>query len=128
MRCIEDRKRISNRCGTAGYIAPEVFTEDWTEIWSADIANVTKTDVFSFGIMMYATTLRKNPFYSEIDEDMSSVYRRNARGLVPLTDMAGRSDELQSLILGLCAKDPRKRFSSSEALAHPWFSADLALS
>jgi serine/threonine protein kinase len=124
---IMDKKRVSQRCGTGGYIAPEVFREAWaTEVGAMEfgaekVANITKTDAFSFGMMVYTILFGKNPF---VDVDEESTYRRNARGLLSFAKMGGRSDELQSLLAGLCAKNPRHRYSSSDAYAHEWFSSD----
>jgi len=39
-------------------------------------------------------------------------------------DMEGRSAELKSFLSGVCAKHPHRRYTSSDALADPWFSAD----
>ena len=57
-------------------------------------------------------------------ETSTSTLERNARALLPPSIMATRSDELQYLLSGLCAKNPHQRFSTSEALAAPWLSAD----
>jgi serine/threonine protein kinase len=119
---IADGKRLSQRCGTGGYIAPEVFQRDWPQKWRTETAaDLAKTDMFSFGMLVYATAFGDNPF---ADKSLDRMYRRNARGLLPLANMAGRSDELQSLLSGLCAKDPRRRLSGSETLLHPWFDSD----
>jgi serine/threonine protein kinase len=121
---IMDKERISARCGTVGYIAPEVFREDWRmQLEEEPVTNVLKIDVFSFGIMIYTAVFGRNPFVdTDATEHASRV--RNARGLVSFANMGGRSKALQSLLSGLCAKDRRQRYSSSEALAHPWFSSD----
>jgi hypothetical protein len=121
---IADGKRLSQRCGTGGYIAPELFQQDWPKKWRTETAaDLAKTDMFSFGMLVYATAFGHNPF-GENAKNKTYLYRRNARGLLPLANMAGRSDELQSLLSGLCAKDPRQRLSSSETLLHPWFDSD----
>jgi serine/threonine protein kinase len=111
---------MSRRCGTGGFIAPEMFCRTWTEAFHKEsITNITKIDAFSFGMLIYTAVFGNNPL---LDRTLNATYQRNARALIPLADMAGRSDELQSLLLGLCAKNIHQRFSSSEALAAPWFS------
>merc|ERR1719482_2061520 len=107
---------MSSRCGTVGFVAPEMFRLDWDRHLEAEeaVANVTKIDVFSFGMMVYATVFGENPL---IDTTQNSTYARNARCLLPLLNMGGRSDDLQYALHGLCAKNPRERYSSSEALA-----------
>jgi serine/threonine protein kinase len=120
---IADRKRLSQRCGTGGFIAPEIFQADWTMTSRTETAtNLTKIDVFSFGMMIYATVFGHNPF---LGEALSSTYRMNARALLSFASMADHSVELQALLSRLCAKDYRHRFSSAEALAHPWLGSDL---
>ena len=54
----------------------------------------------------------------------TSTLRRNVRASLVPAIMASRSDELQYLLYGLCAKNPHQRFSTSEALAAPWLSSD----
>jgi serine/threonine protein kinase len=115
-----DMERISNRCGTGGYIAPEVLCREWTEDCQREsITGITKVDVFSFGMLIYSIAFGNNPFY---DTTLEMTYRRNARCLLSLSNMEGRSEELQSLLYGVCAKNPRERLSSSGAFAHRWFS------
>jgi hypothetical protein len=121
-----DKKKMSSRCGTGGFVAPEMFRNDWsTTVSDRTVDEVIKIDVFSFGMMIYTAVFGKNPFF---DATVHSTYQRNARGLLPLANMGGRSDELQTLLSGLCTKDTRRRYSSSEALAHPWFSSNREVS
>ena len=119
---IMDKESMSSRCGTGGFVAPEMFRNDWDRQLEEEeaVANVTKIDVFSFGMMVYATVFGENPF---IDTTLYWTYARNARCLLPLSNMGGRSDDLQNVLRGLCAKHPSMRYSSSEAFADPWFSS-----
>jgi calcium/calmodulin-dependent protein kinase I len=119
---IKDKKNMSRRCGTGGYIAPEMFHERWTNEWmNVSVKDLTKVDVFSFGMLLYVTAFGNNPFF---DASPALTYKRNSRGLLSLTDMGGRSDPFKSLLSGLCATNPRRRLSSKEARADPWFSSD----
>merc|ERR1719440_1351620 len=53
---VMDTKTISQRCGTGGFIAPEIFQADWaTKLSKSTVTNITKIDVFSFGMLMYTT-------------------------------------------------------------------------
>jgi serine/threonine protein kinase len=123
-----DRKSMSRRCGTGGYIAPEMFRNDWpVKSSSQTVINITKIDVFSFGMLLYETALGTNPFKAD-DASWDTKLRGTSRASLSVANMAGQSDELQHLLFGLCAKNPCKRFSSSEALAHPWFSSDNGVS
>lgn len=117
-----NKNKMSLRCGTGGFVAPEMFQHNWPVVSAEEtVTNLTKIDVFSFGMTLYTIVFGKNPF---LDTTLDSTYLRNARGLISFANMGGRSDELQSLLSGLCAKDPRERYSSPEALAHPWFSVE----
>jgi serine/threonine protein kinase len=118
---IMDEEKMSSRCGTLGFVAPEILGQDWALHLEEEetVTNVTKIDVFSFGITVYATVFGKNPF---IDKTPHLTHVRNARCLLPLSNMGGRSYDLQSLLHGLCAKNPCQRYSSSDAFADPWFS------
>jgi serine/threonine protein kinase len=119
---VNDIENMSRRCGTCGFIAPEMFSRTWTKACREEsVTNITKIDAFSFGMLLYKAVFGQNPF---MDRTELATSRRNARALLPLADMAGRSDELQHLLLGLCAKDRHQRFSSSQALAAPWFATD----
>ena len=118
---IMDKENMSSRCGTGGFVAPEMFRSHWDRhLEEETVDNVTKIDVFSFGMMVYATVFGENPF---IDTTLNWTYARNARCLMPLSNMGGRSDDLQYVLRGLCAKNPRQRYSSSDAFAHPWCSS-----
>jgi serine/threonine protein kinase len=118
---IMDKENMSSRCGTGGFVAPEMLGLDWDRHLEEEaVANVAKIDVFSFGMMVYATAFGENPF---IDTTLTWTYARNAHCLLPLSNMGGLSDDLQNVLHGLCAKNPRQRSSSSEALADPWFSS-----
>ena len=119
---------MSRRCGTGGYVAPEVFRMDWTvKSSSHEVIYITKTDVFSFGMLLYETVLGTNPFKAD-DASLDTKLRGTSRASLSVANMAGQSDELQHLLFGLCAKNPCQRFSSSDALAHPWFSSDKGVS
>jgi serine/threonine protein kinase len=119
---VTDTENMSRHCGTSGFIAPELLYRKWTRaLVQASVTSLTKIDAFSYGILIYTAVFGKNPF---MDEEKNLLYRNNARAVLPLAEMAGRSDELQHLLVGLCAKYPHHRFTSAEALAAPWFSTD----
>jgi serine/threonine protein kinase len=119
---VSDKKKLSQRVGTCGYVAPEILRKDWIEECTQEtVTNVTKIDAFSFGMTIYAVAFGRNPF---VDETEQLTVQRNARCLLSFAKMDGRSEELASLLSGLCAKSPRQRCSTSEALAHPWFASE----
>ena len=85
---VMDKEKMSSRCGSGGFVAPEMFREDWLQQMEEEtVTNATKLDVFSFGMTVYATVFGENPF---IDTTLHSTYVRNARCLLPLSNMRGR--------------------------------------
>jgi serine/threonine protein kinase len=116
---IPDKEMLSQRCGSCGFVAPEMLRNDWMQQaeWGTD-RTITKIDVFSFGMTIYGAIFGRNPFE---DETEKLTFLRNARCLISFADMRGRSEELRTLLEGLCAKNPEARYTSSEAFAHPWF-------
>ena len=117
-----DLKTMSRRCGTRGFIAPEMLSPNWTEHLQAEtVTNITKIDVFSFGMLIYTAIFGNNPL---VDVTSTPRLQRNVRDLLSPSIMASRSDELHYLLSGLCAENPQQRFSTPEALAAPWFSSD----
>jgi serine/threonine protein kinase len=120
---ITDKDKMSTRCGTGGFVAPEIFQTDWpAQVREDKVTDLTKIDVFSFGMMTYTIIFGKNPFSAST---LDGTYLRNARCLLSFEEMGERfSAELQSFLSGICARDPKRRFSSSKACAHLWLSGD----
>jgi serine/threonine protein kinase len=119
---------LSSRCGSPGFIAPELFREHVEladlEMTAEGALTITKIDVFSFGMLISTVLTGRNPFRGETHAD---TYRNNAElsydpGL-HFRAVNTISDQLRSLLTGVCAPDPRMRYSASEASAHPWFSS-----
>ena len=112
-----DLKNMSRRCGTAGFIAPEMLSPNWIKHLQAEtVTTITKIDAFSFGMLIYTAIFGNNPLV-----DVTWI---STSTLLSPSIMASRSDELHYLLSGLCTKNPHERFSTSEALAAPWFSSD----
>jgi serine/threonine protein kinase len=122
---VADTDALSTRCGTPGYVAPEMLDPSWDAGFFRDRTAVTKIDMFSFGAMIYAAVVGRNPL---IGASKNSTLRRNRRGLLSIPSENGAfqslSDELQAFLRKLCAIDPSERFSSSEASLHPWLLGD----
>jgi serine/threonine protein kinase len=116
----------SLRGGTPGYMAPELF-RDSPYTWPSQLTpessiNITKIDVFSFGLVISTMLTGANPFHGDT---YAATYRNNAElkydpglhfGEVNIISAA-----LRSLLCSLCERDPCKRYSAAEAASHPWF-------
>lgn len=58
---------LFSRCGTPGYIAPEILSSDkYNE----------KVDVYSGGIILYILLTLKNPFFDEKSDDVLFCNKR----------------------------------------------------
>jgi hypothetical protein len=121
-----DWNAISQRCGSPGYIAPEIFEKKWTVSSAAPedthVANVLKTDIFSFGMLIYATAIGVNPL---VGWTVTSTSQNNARGLKIGEEVSCLSDELQDLLKKFTTRYPEERCSIFDSVDHPWFTKDI---
>jgi serine/threonine protein kinase len=125
----DERDIIAKRCGTRGYMAPEMFEEHWKIAFSAPLEdpllateNILKTDIFSYGLLIYCMALGKNPL---IAASATETCRRNARGIIETGDASRLSGDLQDLLKWSIARSPLDRCSIFEAADHTWFHADM---
>ena len=113
--------------GTPGFIAPEVFRDDFSaeqsDSTAEGAANFSKIDVFSFGLLMATVLTGRNPFQGETAEE---TIKKNAEleysPRVHFREVNIITESLRVLLSAICARDPRQRPSATEAAAHPWFS------
>jgi calcium/calmodulin-dependent protein kinase I len=100
--------------GTPAYCAPERLNEEQES---------KAVDMWSLGCILYFLLFGVPPFYSQKedeeecdDEIIGSVMAAN------ITFPEGRaiSDMAKDLLLRLLEKDPTKRITAEEVLAHPW--------
>jgi serine/threonine-protein kinase len=115
-----------SRCGSPGYMAPELFQDPWPPQAMAESAlNVTKLDVFSFGLLLSTMLTGRNPYAADTHSEM---YRNNAQlkydPWIHFSEVNIISMALRSLLCSVCAPDPLKRFTAAEAAAHTWFQGD----
>mmetsp|Transcript_138448 Transcript_138448/g.442500 ORF Transcript_138448/g.442500 Transcript_138448/m.442500 type:complete len:726 (-) Transcript_138448:463-2640(-) len=109
------RKQMMQRAGTAFYMAPEMI-----QVGRYD----QKADMFSIGAILSELLTGWHPFYTPEVDDTESVHAKiTAPGAVrlPRQTFANTSREAVDLCQRLLEKDPRRRLSAGQALAHPWF-------
>jgi len=104
---IKNKEVIFDQCGTPAYIAPEILRNEGFQGYSADI--------WSAGIVLYAMVQGRVPFFTKEVQDLYLLITKS-----PYTPLQGSSPELEDLISKILEKDPSKRISSEQILAHPW--------
>lgn len=104
---------LRGRCGTPGYVAPEVLTAGSGSGYS------NKVDLFSTGVTLYVMLCGYEPFYGENEQELIET---NKRGEIDFNekDWKNISPEARDLVLKLTAVNPGHRISAKEALQHPW--------
>jgi serine/threonine protein kinase len=119
---IRDTHRVYARCGTPGYLAPEIFVElDGKNIYE-------KCDMFSLGCVFYymlfkapffpgidhQDVLRQNRYFNLDNQAVETIANEctNPHGLIPKNALL--------LLAELLDLRPSDRISSSEAMDHPY--------
>lgn len=113
--------RTSVRCGTPGFIAPEVFQ---TSEKDTPKRITTKLDVFSLGVVFHQIVYGILPYGCD---DQNTVLERNAHDVRHEVDSIA-DQELENidalvgdLISGMLQGNPQRRFTIEECLCHPYF-------
>lgn len=107
---INKHKMLSEKTGTAYYIAPEVINNCYNE----------KCDMWSCGVILYILLCGCPPFSAETDEEIFNkikigkyIYKGKVWDEI--------SQEAKELVKELMTKDIDKRLSAEQALNHVWF-------
>lgn len=108
---MSDRDEMRRRCGSPGYIAPEML---------AGLPYDERVDSFSLGVVAYQLLVGATPFDAE---SIQATIKLNMTADLPLAPLEKMSVKAQLLIADLCARDPDDRLHSSEYLSHPWMRA-----
>uniref|UniRef100_A0AAZ3RY98 Protein kinase domain-containing protein n=1 Tax=Oncorhynchus tshawytscha TaxID=74940 RepID=A0AAZ3RY98_ONCTS len=108
---------MATACGTPGYVAPEVLAQ---KPYSKAV------DCWSIGVIAYILLCGYPPFYDENDSKLfEQILKADYEFDAPYWDDI--SDSAKEFISSLMEKDPQKRFTCDQALAHPWIAGDTAL-
>jgi calcium-dependent protein kinase len=116
-----EAKKSSNllfrRCGTPGFIAPEVINFN-KETDTADLCH--NCDIFSAGIIFHFMLTGKLPFDGETFKD---ILKSNEEGEIDwdIPELREIRGSALNLMKSMLIKDPNMRMTPSEALNHPYF-------
>ena len=110
-------KFMTTRCGTPGYVAPEVMKEETTDAQLRRYGSAC--DMWSVGVIVYILLSAAPPFYGKTDAEMN---RRVKQGLYSFPDKywSHISTEAKHFIGRHLTVDPERRISAAEALQHDW--------
>ena len=112
---IEDpTKKLTLRCGSPGYVAPELLREKGYDCMS---------DMFSVGVIFYIILTGRPLFKGNTPEE---ILDKNMRCDYQFSDRQWEniSESAKDLVLKLLKESPDERITASNALLHPWFSQE----
>lgn len=101
---------LTDACGSAYYIAPEVFNRKYTKA----------ADVFSLGVNLFLFLSGTVPFGADADTEEGIYSAIKSKPLSFGPEWSQISSDAKELISGLLEKDPQKRYTLAQALAHRW--------
>jgi serine/threonine protein kinase len=107
--CQHEDRVMANRCGSYFYVAPEVLDRHYFG---------GSCDVWSVGVVLFVMLAGYPPFYGETDDAIAARVRAQPVDLSH-ERWQGVSAAAKDLVLRLLAKDPLRRPSAADALAHP---------
>lgn len=107
---VNKNKTLSEKTGTAYYIAPEVLKRKYNE----------KCDLWSCGVILYILLCGSPPFSGKTDDE---IFKNISKGSYTFKGNVWNdiSTQAKDLISKLLVKDIDKRLSAEEALSHDWF-------
>lgn len=101
--------RLHDIVGSAYYVAPEVLNQSYN----------TEADIWSVGVIVYILLCGNRPFWASTESGIFTAVTQAEPDFDehpwPLVSAEGK-DFVQKLL----QKDPRKRLTASQSLAHPW--------
>lgn len=99
--------QLNTCCGSVTYAAPEVI--------SGAPYSGTAVDVWSAGVMLYASLVGQLPFN---DSSIPKLYQKIQAGLKDIPSFL--SSDASDLIRKMLTVDPKQRITIRQILAHPW--------
>ncbi|CAB1354087.1 unnamed protein product [Coregonus sp. 'balchen'] len=107
---MSDHGVMSTACGTPGYVAPEVLAQKPYN---------KAVDCWSIGVITYILLCGYPPFFEDNETRLfSKIMRADYAFHSPFWDNI--SESAKDFIRNMMQKHPKKRFSTEQALRHPW--------
>ncbi|XP_066526905.1 calcium/calmodulin-dependent protein kinase type 1D-like [Hoplias malabaricus] len=115
---MEDNGIMSTACGTPGYVAPEVLAQ---KPYSKAV------DCWSIGVITYILLCGYPPFYEETETRLfSKIMKAQYEFDSPFWDEI--SESAKDFIRNMMQKNPKLRYTTDQALRHPWIIGKTARS
>lgn len=106
---------MKTACGTPGYVAPEVLTN---QNYSSQV------DMWSFGVIVYILLCGFPPFYGDNDHELfRKIKAGHFRFRSPYWDHVSR--DAKDFISRLLTVDWKRRMTADQALTHTWLAAEV---
>ncbi|CAL8335802.1 unnamed protein product [Merluccius merluccius] len=103
-------------CGTPGYVAPEVLAQ---KPYSKAV------DCWSIGVITYILLCGYPPFFDDNETNLhSKIIKAEYNFHKPFWDDI--SESAKDFIRNMMEKNPKNRFTTEQALSHPWIRGDTA--
>ncbi|KAJ1524415.1 hypothetical protein ONE63_010914 [Megalurothrips usitatus] len=120
-RVLQQGLKLTDLCGTPGYLAPEVLK---CNMFEEAEGYEKEVDLWACGVIMYTLLVGCPPFWHR---KQMVMLRNIMEGKYSFTspEWADISEPPKDLIRKLLVVDPKKRISIDEALDHPFFNIML---
>ena len=122
----ESENTLTDKCGTVGYLAPELLGNRGRKVEDEDSSSTemqpydSKVDIFSLGIVFFEMIVGKNPYKTKKYE---TTILRNYKGYINMSALFGYVDSsVLTFMKKLANPNPEKRYSVFEALEDPLIS------
>jgi len=109
---LSDEQQMSRRCGSAGFVAPEVCLGNPYDC---------KVDNFGAGVILYFMLSKEMPFSSP-DRDSAATMRKTVKCSLHLqrAPFSAMTSRLRNILRQLICKSQEDRLSADAALQHSW--------